>query len=247
VRIFFLGTNGWYDTKTGNTTCVLVDSERYYVIFDAGNGIHKADRYIREEKPIYLFLSHFHIDHIAGLHILNKFQFPQGLKLFGQANTRRILKKIIDAPFTVPFEKLPYPLEIHELSEGIHKIPFSVECRQLLHSTPCFGYRLRIDKKNIAFCTDTGMCDGLVRLGNKADLLIVECSNVSGQYNESWPHLNPENIIELFDRAAPKRIALVHFDANNYRSRDDRLKIARNFLKYDDKLIISSDDLELDI
>jgi ribonuclease BN (tRNA processing enzyme) len=43
MNVIFLGTNGWYDTLTGNTCSVLVQSDEYDVIFDAGNGFAKAD------------------------------------------------------------------------------------------------------------------------------------------------------------------------------------------------------------
>lgn len=84
MKVTFLGTNGWYDTVTGNTCSVLVQSEKYDIIFDAGNGIAKADRYITQKKPVYLFISHLHIDHIAGLHTLVKFRLQQGLHICTQ-------------------------------------------------------------------------------------------------------------------------------------------------------------------
>ena len=46
MKIAFLGTNGWYDTKTGNTVSALVDTKKYYIVLDAGNGIHKLDKYL---------------------------------------------------------------------------------------------------------------------------------------------------------------------------------------------------------
>ena len=56
----FLGTNGWYSSKTGLTPCVLIDSKEGYIVLDAGEGIQKLDKYITDDKkPIYLFLSHF--------------------------------------------------------------------------------------------------------------------------------------------------------------------------------------------
>ena len=76
MKIYFLGTMGWFDTKLGNTLCVLVDTGKEYIIFDAGTGFSKIDNYIKDKRPIYLFLSHFHLDHIIGLHALNKFSFP---------------------------------------------------------------------------------------------------------------------------------------------------------------------------
>ena len=93
IKVIFLGTNGWYDTKTGNTICTLIETEDYFIILDAGNGLHKIDQYITStsKKPIYLFLSHFHLDHIVGLHILSKFNFSQGIRTYGQMGTKNIL------------------------------------------------------------------------------------------------------------------------------------------------------------
>ncbi len=79
MRIVFLGTNGWYDTATGNTVSIFIDSSGYTVILDAGNGLWRPDRYADFNKPAYLFLSHFHLDHVAGLHVINKFVFRKGL------------------------------------------------------------------------------------------------------------------------------------------------------------------------
>jgi ribonuclease BN (tRNA processing enzyme) len=84
MQVIFLGTNGWYDTTTGTTCSVLVQSEEFDIIFDAGNGIAKADQYITQEKPVFLFISHLHIDHIAGLHTLVKFRFQKGLHICTQ-------------------------------------------------------------------------------------------------------------------------------------------------------------------
>jgi ribonuclease BN (tRNA processing enzyme) len=88
MKAIFLGTNGWYDTETGNTICTLIQTERYDILLDAGNGLHKADRYLDGRKPAFLFLSHFHIDHIEGLHILAKFRFTEGLTLCGPEGCR---------------------------------------------------------------------------------------------------------------------------------------------------------------
>ena len=77
MKITFLGTNGWYPTATGDTPCILIETKEHYIVLDAGNGIYKLDRYITENKPISLFISHFHIDHTSGLHTLAQFHFSQ--------------------------------------------------------------------------------------------------------------------------------------------------------------------------
>lgn len=224
MKITFLGTNGWYDTETGNTVCALIDADKYYIILDAGNGFYKLDRYISSKKPIYLFISHFHLDHIIGLHILNKFSFSQGMHIYGQVGTKETLDKIINVPFTIPLSKLPVKVDVHELSEGMHNIPFLFECRLLRHSSKCIGYRFELDGKTVAYVPDTGACENAVKLARNADLVIAECSFKSGQSNAEWPHLNPEEAAQIATEANAKKLALLHFDANIYKTLQEREK-----------------------
>jgi ribonuclease BN (tRNA processing enzyme) len=116
MKIRFLGTNGWYATNTGNTICTLIESKEYFIILDAGDGIYKVDKYIKTKKPIFLFISHLHFDHIIGLHILPKFSFPSGLQIYTKKGTKAILNKLINQPFTFPLSKLPYKVKIFEIS-----------------------------------------------------------------------------------------------------------------------------------
>ncbi len=224
MRVIFLGTNGWYDTDTGNTVCTLMETEEYFIILDAGNGIYKLEQYIqnKSKKPVYLFISHSHLDHIIGLHILNKFNFNQGLRIYGQVGTRNILNAIINASYTVPFDKLPFKVDIYELREGKHNIPFSVRCEFLRHSLPCLGYRFELDGKIITYCPDTGVCENAIELARNADLLIAECSFKSGQRNEEWPHLGPEDAALIAKQANVKKLALLHFDSNIYKTLQER-------------------------
>jgi ribonuclease BN (tRNA processing enzyme) len=247
MKITFLGTNGWYDTVTGNTCSVLIQSKEYDIILDSGNGIAKADRYITQDKPAYLFISHFHIDHIAGLHTLVKFKFPKGLTICGQIGTTAVLNRFVAEPFTVPFTQLPYPVRFVELEEGAHTLQFPVACLPLVHPAPCFGYRLTLDKKVVAYCTDTGFCENAVTLAQDADLLITECGLKPGQESPEWPHLNPENAIRIAKEAHAKCLALSHFGAEVYRTLDDRREVQKRFEKEFPGLVVATDDLTIDI
>ncbi len=222
MEIIFLGTNGWYSTETGSTPCVLVDSERHYVVFDAGEGLHKLDSYVTCDKPVHLFLSHFHLDHVSGFHILAKLRLDQGIDVYGQRGTRRTLSRLVQHPFTVPFRDLTMDVRIHELPEGTHHIPFEVACKFLVHADPCYGYRVSLDGKSIAYCTDTGICDGSLELSRNADVLIHECAMKPGDSSTKWPHSTPQEAAELALRAGVKQLLLTHFDAAVYKSIDDR-------------------------
>jgi ribonuclease BN (tRNA processing enzyme) len=217
MKIRFLGTNGWFSTDTGNTACALMESEECYIVLDAGDGIYKLDRYIKTEKPIHLFLSHLHLDHILGFHQLNKFRFKQTLTIHGLKGTRENLQ-IIRHPYTIPFSDLPFPVKIHELKEGRHSNPFPFTCKLLFHSDPCLGYRLELDGKVITYCTDTGVCDSLYELAQDASLLITECSLKPGQDAGGWPHLNPREAANAAKQAKVEQLVLTHFDAESYQT-----------------------------
>lgn len=222
MKIIFLGTNGWYDTEMGNTICILVQTDDYHIILDAGNGICKSDEHIRDDRPVYLFLSHFHLDHIIGLHILAKFDFRGGLHICGPKGSKEILGMMVNLPFSMPLERLRYRTFIHELPDGKSDIPFGFECLQMLHSSLTLGYRFTFDGKTLAYCPDTGYCENAVELGRNADLLITECAFRPGETSASWPHLNPESAAHIALKAGARRLALVHFDASRYRSPGDR-------------------------
>jgi len=223
MKVRFLGTNGWYSTGSGNTSCILIETETHYVVLDAGDGIHKLDKHIRTEKPIHLFLSHLHFDHTIGFHAFNKFKFKQSINIYGHSGTKDGLQ-IIRRPYTVPFNDLPFRVKIHDLKEGSHNKPFPFACKQLVHSDPSLGYRFELDNHVVAYCTDTGMCNSLIELAHNATLLITECSLLPGQKDPGWPHLDPEDAANTAKQANVKQLVLTHFTASNYKTLKDRCK-----------------------
>lgn len=247
MKIIFLGTNGWYNTGAGNTISIFIQTEKFYIILDAGDGFYKIDRFIKDKKPIYIFLSHFHLDHITGFHTLNKFNFSQGLKIYGPEGMSELLNRIFCSPFSVNFDKLNYKAELIELKEGKHDLGFPLECRMLLHSTGCLGYRIEIDNKIIAYCSDTGPCDNAVRLAKDADLVMCECSLKSGMHGKDWPHLNPEMAADIAKKANAKKLALIHFNAHFFPALKDRSIAEGQAKKIFPNTFMSRDDLEIRI
>jgi ribonuclease BN (tRNA processing enzyme) len=247
MKCHFLGTNGWYDTPSGNTTCILIEAGDVSVVLDAGSGLWKLDRYAPVDRPVHLFLSHFHLDHLFGLHTLNKFSFSHVLSIYGQPGTRNVLTTLINPPFTVGLHELPFPVHIVEREEGDYTEPFAVSCRYLRHSVPCMGFSFTIEGKKIAYCPDTGYCEGAVTLASGADLLIAECALRPGEESPEWPHLNPETAIRIAREAGSKRLALVHFDARAYPSPEDRDRIGYLYAREFPSLVISHDDLTISL
>jgi len=247
MQVTFLGTNGWYDSPTGNTVSALISAQDYDIILDAGNGIAKADRYMTQDKPAFLFLSHFHLDHTEGLHTLVKFRFRKGLTLCGGIGTTADLAGLLREPYTVPLEKVPFEVTVKELKEGVHELPFTVTCLPLVHPVPCMGYRFEIDGRVVTYCTDTGTCDNAVTLARGADLLITECGLKPGEKSPLWPHMNPEDAIEVAKRSGARRLALTHFGAEVYKTLEERRALAKQFEKECPGLLVAEDDMTAEV
>ena len=217
MKLTFLGTNGWFDSGVGQTPSALLETSKYYIIFDAGFGLAKADEYIKDDKPIFLFLSHFHIDHICGLHALPKFNFKQPLTIFGSKDLKKVIKVFLGRPFAAPLSYLSYKVNLVPLKEGEYTQPFSFSCKKLQHHDLAYGYRLQIDGKIIVYCSDTAICENDFLLARGADLLIHECAFVPGETG-AWGHSNPEEVADMALKANVKQLALTHFGAARYSS-----------------------------
>ena len=222
IKVIFLGTNGWFDTNTGNTISILIETSTEYVVLDAGLGIAKLDQYIKTSKPIYLFLSHFHLDHIYGLHVLAKFKFKQGLNICIRAGQKKLLKFITSRHFTAPLDRLSYKVKIIEIKGKNKRLPFLDKALLLNHPVPCLGFRFNFGETIISYVADTGPCKNAVLLAKKADLLISECAFKSGQFVDYWPHLDPVEAAKIAQQSGAQKLALVHFDAEIYQTFKER-------------------------
>jgi len=222
MKLTFLGTNGWYSYNGNNTICTLLETETHYIVFDAGDGLHKLDRFIKENKPIVLFLSHLHIDHIVGFHVLPKFNFSNSLTIYCPKGTKKNLEFIINSPFTGPLHERKFPVSLIEIEEGHHELPFPVECRKVFHADLCFGYRLKIDGKIITYLCDTGLCESASSLAREADIVIHECSMKHGMSAGAWGHVNPTEVAQMVKDAEVKKLFLTHFAADQYLTLEDR-------------------------
>jgi len=244
LLVNFLGTNGWYSTFS-NTTCTLINSDNYYIVLDAGDGIYKLDNFIKERKPIIILLSHTHLDHIIGFHILSKFRFKQEIIIYGYKGTKDALDTPIKHPFTTPLSELPGNIKVFDFQAGEHNTPLNFTSKELIHSDICVGYRINVDNKVITYCTDTGVCDNLYSLSKNADLLISECSYKPGQEKWGWPHLKPKEIALIAKESDVQQLVLTHFDASIFLSMEDRKKAVEEAKKIFPQTIAAYDGFEL--
>jgi len=254
MKIYFLGTNGWYSTPTGDTPCILIDSKDRYVIFDAGNGIYKIDKYIKENKPISLFVSHFHIDHISGFHILGKFKFKQGIDIYIPKGRKKDFETFVNPPYTVGITKsekniLTYATQyrLHELEEGDNDIGFPVRMKKLFHGHVNHGFRITLEGKSIAYSGDTKVVPGEFEIAKNADLVIHECSNIVSPKEDVWGHTDPIQTAQFAKDVGVEKLVLTHFGAHFYDTLEKRKEAEEKARKIFPNTIAATDDLIIEI
>ncbi|MFA5930457.1 MAG: ribonuclease Z [Candidatus Micrarchaeia archaeon] len=216
MKIFFLGTNGWFATKTGNTVCAAISFHGRLIVLDAGDGFSKLPALMARlgVRRADVFLSHVHLDHAGGLHALLLMPSRMRVRIFVHKSYLPALKRLVAHPYTASAGEQWAKVSICPLSAGENLLPYSVRVLPLDHKDPCFGFRFSLNGREIAYCTDTGPCKNYMRLASGADLLITESTLPSGARPvPAWPHLSPEMAAAEAKKAAVGRLILTHFDA----------------------------------
>lgn len=251
MKIIFLGTNGWYTTPTGNTACVLIDSKERYVVFDAGNGIYKLNKYITEDKPISLFISHFHQDHVSGLGILSSFFLRQGIDVYVAKGRKKDFDTFYNPPYMTGYLSQPKntqspktEIRLHELPSGEQNVGFPVSVVEQAHLFKDHGYRITLEGKTIAYTGDCGLTEGLRKLTHAADVLISECSNIQTKEGDTG-HLDPVQAATVAKEENVKKLLLTHFSAPVYLTLEERKKAEEKAKTIFPNTTAAVDDLEI--
>jgi ribonuclease BN (tRNA processing enzyme) len=216
MKAWLLGSGGWISTAERATTSVLARAGDRALVVDAGTGLHRlvTDRsLLAGAGRLDVVLTHFHLDHAAGLAYLPALERPvtvwgPGAWLYGTPSTE-LLRPLLEPPLS-PFgpDELP---AIGELGEGRQSVGgFDLRTRaQLRHSAPTAGIRIGDD---LAVVTDTGYDEGTAELAGGVTHLLHEA------WSSSAAGARAENVATGFDagraaeEAGAKELTLIHLD-----------------------------------
>jgi ribonuclease BN (tRNA processing enzyme) len=182
-RLTFLGTQGWIPTPRRHTTCLALEIEDLLFLFDAGTGLARMLQEplagaARRARAVHLFLTHFHLDHSAGLAYLTGLFGNRPLtvhvpdpELNGVALPDGV-PALIRRPFH-PVAWADHPgYSTHTLAAGGNDIAgITVHVKAQCHPDTSVGYRV---EDLFTFVTDTVADAGTAGFARGSQMLLHE-------------------------------------------------------------------------
>ncbi|MDE2142265.1 MAG: response regulator [Elusimicrobia bacterium] len=216
-----------------HTACVSVELPHSMIVFDAGSGIALLGNELMKAakfKELWLFLTHFHHDHVeglAGLPCARDKDFT--LHISGAGDPDKSLEAALAEAFEPGFgaETPPCKIEVYELIEQTYEIMPGVRMTAFYANHPgtTLGYILQAEDRKIAYCPDseiygdfgTALQDYDEKLGglvHGADLLIHDGRYTVDDYakNRNSGHSSFLAAVDFAGRNKVKQLVLVHHD-----------------------------------
>lgn len=243
MKIKFWGVRGSTPTPErrnsrygGNSPCIEVRlANGTVIILDCGSGLRGLGKSLLrefEERPIhaYIFVTHFHWDHIQGI--------PFFLPLYKKGNTflfHSVMRKGLELQGAIEGQMAnPYfPVDMGVMGATRHfydldEHPISVNgaiisSAPLNHPQECVGYRVEADGAVFVLATDTEPGSpkhdrAVRRLAKGADVFVYDSQYTPEQLQgekKGWGHSSWLEGANIAREVGAKRLVLFHHDPDN--------------------------------
>jgi phosphoribosyl 1,2-cyclic phosphodiesterase len=219
----------------GNTACVEVRCGDHLLIFDAGSGLRLLGNSL--EKTVAgvqadIFLSHCHIDHIAGLPFFAPaYRSANQLRIWaGNLLPERALSQVMRTIMSEPL--FPGAAGIFNANIGFRDFhagqvlqpdaDITVRTAPLNHPGRATGYRVEFGGRAIAYITDTEHRPGkldehVMALATGVDLMIYDCNFTDEEFTTrvGWGHSTWQEGVRILTAVGAKRLAIFHHDPDH--------------------------------
>ena len=238
LDLLFLGSGNAF--VSGRYWASVLLNGRY--LFDASPIVlpHLKQCQVPPEEIEAIFISHFHADHFFGIPFLlleyaELARRTKDLTIFGPPGIQERVRTLVQAgyPHLLDREKT-YAEHYVDLRDGLQGevdgLKFLARSVNHVDDFECFGFRVEVEGRTVAYSGDTMMCDALLELADGADVFVVECSCWG---DDCGPHLTPNDVRELRRRLGPKpTFVLTHLDAGTQDLGIENVLVAEDFARF---------------
>ena len=223
MNVVVLGSGSCAPTARRGSSGLLVYTGSTTLLLDGGGGV--VEKLVQTDRSYTdlaaVLYTHLHCDHTGGIvpliFALNNtplYTRDKPLPIYGPRGLTEFIEGLPAAwpkPWLAPEG---YEILTTELGSGTFTVgDVGVAAEPVEHAgIPCIGYRLESGGVSLAYSGDTGECEGILKLAQGVDLLILECSHADGV--ELAGHLTPSQCGRIATRAGAKRLLLTHMYAD---------------------------------
>ena len=229
MKVKFLGVRGSTATPGkdfshfgGNTSCTVVNHEKFQIIIDAGTGFQRVN--IRQDVPVLVLFSHFHFDHVQGLPFCRDLLALNTPIYFSSALVQKEeLKAILSDCFSPHY----FPIELIQNLDHIKFLEFKeatkiikenceIESVELIHPGGASGYSLKTNSSHFCYFLDhefeNQSADRLRSIAKNANLVIWDGMFTDEELTnrKGWGHSSIEQGFKFLENCEVKSMAMSH-------------------------------------
>jgi ribonuclease BN (tRNA processing enzyme) len=231
----------------GNTSCLSLElSDGTPVVLDAGTGILRLGQELADAaaRPIHLFLTHLHFDHIEGLGLFGPLWLPdREIHFWGPPSpveglSERIARYFSPPLFPIQLAEVPAQLVFHDLPERFRVGSSEVLALPVSHRGPTVGFRVSDGDHTIAYIPDhepyLGYEPGEVEpdwlsgygLAERADTLVHDAQYSEEEYpsRRGFGHSSVAHAVAFAQACAAEQLVLFHHDPMHWDADLERLR-----------------------
>lgn len=218
MKLTVLGNNSTTAMPGGACSSYLLESGGRKILLDAGNGsIFNLKKILKLEEVDAVILTHHHFDHISDLFL---FRYErEGLKYMGQEVPAIPLYSPAMEPWL--YEKLEksHIFDFHFIQGETESTLFDLKIRfiPVEHLVETYAVRVESQGRVFAYSSDTGLCEGILKASDQADLFLCEASYLSEEPYRMRHHLHGQEAAGIAVQSQVQRLLLTHLPENRHR------------------------------
>jgi len=257
VQIKFIGTGSGKTSLNRFHSSLLISSENYNLLIDAGDGISKALLFnkINYSSIDGIIFTHLHPDHFCGLPSLvvqmKMMNRKKPLNIYIQSDLKDVVEKFLLYTYLLP-ERMMFAINYHTFIED-NRIAltekFSILARKNLHLNKLVEYStvypsLKFESYSLLFEVAGKKIVFTADIGSKADLYLFN-DIPSDIFITETTHIEPEILIGELLKIDVGKIILTHIS-------DESLSVLNEImatlqLHQKNRIVIANDALSLEI